>query len=437
MRLVLALPLLFGGTGCRVFAGKADYADYRQVRLASAAHDDTAKLAAMRRYVQAHPDGSWFDEVAAARARYDRASFEAGKTTRPGLERYLALFPDGAHAAQARSRLSAIDLLDQRRREAEARAAILAAEQLARQAELRRTWVSRFLAYWSQAFLGLTGWSRPIAEVAQHNAGFSRAFGAEPRPRCTEAECVKYYAASFGVPVPGGTRIERNVSLLLRLRLEQGALVRAELLLPERGFSRLYELEQRELIVDSDPEGRRRAADWAIARVLALWGEFASNATVEADYALAPIDQPALGPSGELIDTAAQDPSVPPNRLLQADTSMSRRSIEQLVQPSREPAADMVFGPMPVDRAGGAPAAPDMRMAPVAVPDPAQPGGASDTPAVAAAPALVVPPDVRAYRLGALRIVIFAAGSETSAPFDGVLIEPVSEPPRASRGARR
>ena len=249
----LALGLAALSGGCVLLASKADYADYRAVRLAS---DPGDRALAMRAYVDKHPSGQWHDEVAAARKSQELRAFESGKDTRLGLEHYLQAYPDGTFVAQAQSRLRAIALIEQQRRQAEIESQQLAAARKVRAQELRRTWLGRFLGYWIKTLVELKGWGEPIADVARQNPQFSRAFGALPRPRCTKDECVKYYTSSFAVPVPGGNRLERNLSLLLRLSLRAGKLERAELLLPERGFSRWYELEQRREVSSGERAAR-------------------------------------------------------------------------------------------------------------------------------------------------------------------------------------
>src|SRR4051812_23904047 len=98
--------------GCAVLVGKGDYADYREVRLAQSAPE---QLQAMQRYVARNPQGHYIAEVQRERGVRELPTFESGKSTRVGLERYLAAFPDGVFVAQARSRLSAIDLIEQQK----------------------------------------------------------------------------------------------------------------------------------------------------------------------------------------------------------------------------------------------------------------------------------------------------------------------------------
>jgi hypothetical protein len=451
----MAATLLVVLGGCAVLAPKAEYRDYRAVRLAS---DDSERLLAMQRYVARHPDGRWYDEVQGERARREQAVFEAGKSDRAGLVLYMSAFPDGSFAGQARSRLSAIALIEDRKRQEAALAVRMAQERKLRDAELTRTWVSRFLSYWARTLVQLQGWGTPIEQVARTNAEFSRAFGRAPRPRCTTDECVKYYESAYAVPVPGGTRIERAMNLVLRLRLAQGQLTRAELLLPSWGFSRWHELEERSVVVDGDPEARARAVQWAMTRVLAALDPIAKDRTALADYVLAEIGKPAIGPSGELLDTTAEDPGAPSNRI--SDTPGAAPSpepgIEELVKPTApEAAPDMELAPLRVGASGATAPPPELVLPPVAV---AQPGAAtpelvldpvavgsagSTTPAPAtpqptSAPAAPSPRELRAFQAGDLRIVIVAAGAGEGGPaYDALVIETVPPPATPKRAVDR
>jgi hypothetical protein len=173
--------------GCAAFAQKADYLDYRAVRTE---RDDDRRLLAMQRYVSRHRGGRWYDEVQAERSQRDRPQFAAGKSERAGLQLYLAAFPDGAFVGQAKSRLAAIDVIERRKHDEAVRAKRLADERKQQEAELSRTWVTRFFGYWVKTLVGLRDWGEPIERVARGNPDFSRAFGRPPRPRCTADECI-------------------------------------------------------------------------------------------------------------------------------------------------------------------------------------------------------------------------------------------------------
>lgn len=460
----IALALLLAASGCRVFAGKQDYADYRAVRLAQG---DEARLYALQNYAAQHPDGQWYSEVAIERSTREHETFERGKSTRAGLELYLKAYPDGTYAPQARSRLAAVELIERRKAEGAAQAQQLSAARKQREEELRRTWVTRFANYWTSTLLGLSAWGEPIPDVARKNAQFSRAFGAAPRPRCTADECVKYYTSRYAIPVPGGTRVERTLSMVLRLRMTDGKLQRAELLMPGHGFSRWFELEQRRSIAAGDAQGRTEAANWALASLKAGLGQTAELQPI-AQYALGPIVPPSIGPSGELIDTSAEDPSEPPKQLSGMDAPGSAADarqagaapdVEALVKPKADgQAPDMVFAPVGVTREGrtyevapeSAPSDPHagggdvMVMDAMAVP---KADGTSAPPAAASAPAPTgaaaepiateSPASVSAFNVRGFRVVLFAAAGGATAPaYDGVIIERASAaaPTQAKQG---
>jgi hypothetical protein len=451
-----ALVLLWLVSGCAILADKADYRDYRSVRLAV---DPEARAVAMHDYVQKHPSGHWHDSIQTERKNQELAAFDAGKDTRSGLQYYLRAYPDGTFVAQARSRLSAIGLIEQRRAQADREAAQLSAARKTRADELRRTWIGRFSNYWLKTLSELKGWGSPIPEVAAQNPQFSRAFGAQPRPRCTDSECIKYYTSPYAVPIPGGTRIERTLSLLLRLKMRAGKLERAELLLPERGFSRWYELENRKSIDDGSNEAREQAVSWAIERVLSGINELPGTLASATNPSLPAIDRPAVGPTGEEIDTSIEAPSDPQNRVsgednagigVAQDQHRAAPSVSDLVKPQAPVATpDMVIAPVAIDKQGQRveqakppvkPTAADsgetMLLGPVAVPKaegattaapestaPAADGGGNK-------PAAGVKPQTRGFTIPgagnqALRVTVFAAGSD-GLGYDGIVIERTS-----------
>jgi hypothetical protein len=443
---VIACALL---SGCAMFVSKDEYRDYRAVRLAP---DDSARLIALQRYASRHDSGLWADEVERERAARDMPVFESGKHTRAGLELYLKAFPDGTFASQARSRLTAIDAIEQRKKLEQEQHARFVAERKQRDEELRRTWVERFATYWVRTLATLEGLGTGIEDVAAKNADFSRAFGRSPRPRCSQTECVKSYESGYAVPVPGGTRIERAMRVQLRLHLKDGRLTRAELLMPSFGFSRWREVQERRAVIDADATDRSAAVSWAFERLSAgvqkaLEGK-GKKLTPEAGYVMAAIAPIQVETSFELTDTTAEDPSAPAQRVAGAAeggaATKPEPSVRELTQPKVEPSADMELAPMQIDASGRAVAAPqqaapaagvapaageEMVFEPMAVPPT---GGATQAPSAGATPApdapaqglTFAPPRVEAFRVGSLRVVIFAAAAAEQGPaYDGALIE--------------
>jgi hypothetical protein len=454
-------------SGCAVFAGKADYADYREIRLAP---DSEARAVAMQRYVERQPHGQWRAEIQSARSSQDVAAFEAGKDTRQGLEHYLRAFPDGQFVAQARGRLSAVALIEQRKLAADRQTQELAEARKQRTEELRRTWIGRFIGYWTQTLTGLKSWGEPIADVARANPQFSRAFAAQPRPRCTQDECLKYYTSQFAVPVPGGNRLERTLSLVLRLRLKGGKLERAELLLPEGGFARWYELENRRAVPEGDPAAREQVIAWAFERALPAVQALEGLTPIKTS-AVPVIDRPAIGPTGDLIDTSIEAPSDPQNRVSGQSDNVGigvnagvkpEPGVEDLVKPAEQGSPDMVFTPVGVGKQGQqvqvapAPRAPAadgggpgsqapgevMVIDPVAVPKPndessALPVATKPEPARPAEPvaAAASPGAVRGFQWQGLRISVFAASGGSG--YDGLIIERATGAPAKTRPAAK
>jgi len=147
----------------------------------------------------------------------------------------------------------------------------------AAQAEERRHWVSQATSFWARTLLGIRNYGQSIAQVARANPEFSAAFGQPPAPMCTPTHCLKHYHAHYAIPVPGATRIEREMQMFLRIRLENAHVERVEVLLPNMGFSRWYELENRTLVTDEDPAQRQQAMEWALQRLLPVITEAATG----------------------------------------------------------------------------------------------------------------------------------------------------------------
>ena len=431
----LGVSLLFvgGGLGCSVFASKDEYSAYRAVRVAP--HDD-ARLIAMGRYIQNHGTGVWSREIQAERARLEPEIWATRNTTRDGLEFYMAAFPDGPHAAMAQPRLAALQAVAGRRMTEEERQREIEAQRRAADEERRRTWNTRAMQFWMRTLLSVGNWGSPIAQVARQNRDFSRAFGANPQPRCSRDECIKFYQTAYSIPVPGSTRVDRTIDLMLRLRLRGGRLERGEMLLPNKGFSRWYEMENRTLVTDEDPTQRQQAIEWALARIVPIIREISPNAAT-LDVVPEPIDPPTI-----------RAPNMPDEG---ASTAPGEEAEPAAVAAVAEPAAAEPAAP-------AAPAAPDESAsvinsllnqaagpgatapaAPQASPTPATPQAQSEP----APETIVIPIAIQGFRVGDLRVVVFAASAEDyGTGYDGVFIErmpgasqPAPGPPAAQAAA--
>lgn len=293
------LALAAGLAGCAAFAGKTDYRDYRSV---VRSQTEQERLIAERDYLARNPSGQWAEEIRADRARLEPGLFEASKSTAGGLRWYLEVYPEGQFVAQAERRLAALSSVETSRQDEETNAAEVREERREEALERRRQWGTQAITFWTRTLLSVENWGAPIGEVAAGNQAFNESFGAAPRPRCNREECIKFYELDFAVPVPGRTRIERKLRILLRLRLNEGNLVRAEMLLPNRGFSRWFELENEEFIPDGDPESRQVSINWALERVIPVVREVTPTAAA-IDVVPEPIDPPTV--------TATEDEAAP------------------------------------------------------------------------------------------------------------------------------
>ncbi len=108
-RALLLASVLALGSGCTAgkafYAGASDFGAYRATRIADT---EEAHLAASGRYLREHPDGAYVEEVKADFAEREAAYYAACRRDADKLERYLELFPDGPHAAEAKSAVAAI-----------------------------------------------------------------------------------------------------------------------------------------------------------------------------------------------------------------------------------------------------------------------------------------------------------------------------------------
>jgi hypothetical protein len=447
------LALVLGGSllaasGCAILASKSEYAAYRAVRTAS---DDQARLLAEQAYMAAHPGGQWSKQVQEHRVEAEPAVWEAGKGTRDGLEFYLAAFPDGPHAAQARPRLAALMTVSGRREDEEARRRAVEAQRRAQQEEQRRTWTTRAVSYWTRTLIGLQGWGSPIPVVAQSNPAFSRAFGENPPPRCNADECIKFYRNAYAIPVPGATRIDRVIELVLRLKMPGGNVDRVELLLPNKGFSRWFEMENRTIVTDEDPTQRQQAIDWVVERLGPVLGE--AGAAQPTDGLTLDVFAPlAFTSTGEATGTgtpgsggadAADEPeSAPAAPAAPAPAAPEAGS----TAPAGGPDTTPTEGAAATSTEGATPSVDDLLAqhsggdASPATPPPAPPPAAVETP-TAPAEAPVPPRAVRVFTTSALRVVVFAAADDDyGAAYDGVYVErnrPAAAPSNAPAGPRR
>ncbi len=200
-----ALLLMLAGSGCgasgRLTADPTDYAQYRQVRVADSFE---RRLSAGWTYLRTQPQGRWRAEVEtwfrSAEERYLRRAW-----ARPSsLYGYLAVLPDGPHAAEVRARIFA---LEETARTAAIDESSLMRQERARQqrfdaAAQQRTAFRAALAGW----LTLLGGERlPGSASEQWSPEFSRRFfEIEPPGNCVEQRCQKTDRFEYQLPIPEG-----------------------------------------------------------------------------------------------------------------------------------------------------------------------------------------------------------------------------------------
>lgn len=396
----LGVGLGVAASGCSMFVSHEEIALYRRIRTTT---ESNARLVAMAEYATQYRDGAWISNIRAEREANEGQTWAANNNSAEGLAFYMQAYPDGVYVEQARARQTALQQVSTGREETEARQAELEAQQTQHQAEERRQWVTRAAQFWVRTLVGVRNYGSPIAQVARQNPEFSRAFGAAPAPQCTPTRCIKHYHAHYAVPVPGGNRLEREMHLVLRVGLEQGRVERIEVLLPNHGFSRWFELENRTIVIDEDPEARMAAIEWALQRLEPTLAEVATGARA-VDFIpepIAPVGQSSPLQSGE-ADTA---------------TSMD--------------GSDAPPTPTPTGGAGGGGAEVDSSLEQLmsgAVTEQQTQSGESTGEQVAEEQSVIYPLGLRALQRGTTRIVIFAAGDgDYGDAYDGFFVERVRD----------
>lgn len=375
--LLTLLGLVVALGGCAAVSSHEEYGAYRAVRRAESDRD---RLIAAQRYVERHPGGFWIDEVQAERRSREDQVWEASNATREGLEWYLQVYPDGEHVEQARPRLAALQTVGSRREQEEQRQADLTQQQRQQAEEAQRVWVTRAFQFWTRTLLSIRNYGSSIQRVAGANAEFSQAFGQQPEPICAPEYCIKHYGQRYHIPVRGGTRIDRQVDVFLRLNLDRGRMERAELILPNKGFSRWFEMENRTPVTDEDPEQREGAINWVLDRIQPIVQAIPGVERI--DFIPEPLAPLQVRSSGE----AAYQAPPSPGKQDYIDDLLGDSEAEDEEQPESPP--------------------PQAEVAP-------EPEGT-----------MVLPVGLLAWQVRNLRVVVFAAATDDyDRGYDGIFIE--------------
>ncbi|MDQ3036573.1 MAG: hypothetical protein M3Y87_29545 [Myxococcota bacterium] len=392
--LAVAGAMLGAVPGCATIATHEEYEAYRTLHQT---RDENARLEALARYAQQYPGGLWIEEVRRERESNEQTVWAGNNATREGLQLYLTVYPDGTYVEQAQQRLAALGVVGERREVEEEHVEELHQEQREQAAEERRLWVTRAVQFWTRTLLGIQNYGQTIAQVARANPEFSQAFGQVPAPLCTPQACIKHYHGHYAIPVPGATRIERELHVFLRIRLDRGRVTRVEVLMPNKGFSRWYELANRTLITDEDPEQRQHAIEWALGQLEPVIAEVARGARPIdiVPEPIEPISQAAQAASAAPEDSDTEvpgDPQPPPPAAGTPPPAAEEGGIDQLLE-----------------QAVGADGQQQQALPEEPPPDMS---------------ALVLPIGLRAIQRGNVRMVVFAAGDEDYAEaYDGFYIE--------------
>jgi hypothetical protein len=397
-RVALATAPVLVLASCAMFTSHEDVAMWRATRQNT---NEEERLSAIAEYAHTYPNGAFAPQAQAELAAHEENVWESGNATVEGLQYYLTTYPTGTYVAQATERLDALSTVSERRVVEETHVEDLEAARAAEVSESRRLWAGRAVEFWARTLLPVRNFGSPIAAVARANPDFSRAFGEEPAPLCTPTACIKHYHGHFAIPNPGGTRIERDMHLYLRLILgERGRVDRVEVLMPNKGFSRWYEMENRVLVTDEDPEQRQAAIEWVLGRLEPIIAELATGgrAIDVVPEAILPISAADRAASETAVD-AGDDraPAAPAEATAPA--------------PTTAPAETSEIDALLAAAAGGSS-------------DPAGGGGSTGPVEEEAAPLMVFPIALRAVALRNVQVVVFAAADEDyGEAYDGFYIE--------------
>jgi len=400
---------------CAAFASHDEYGAYRRARLAT---DERDRLIAMQEYAEHHPDGQWIAEIQGMRAAREDELWVRSASTREGLEWYLQVYPDGQYVAQARPRLAALQHVANTAADQAQAQRDLRERQAAEAAEARRTWVTRAVQYWTRTMVGLNGYGRSLGRIARSNPDFAQAFGREPAPVCAHNEyCIKHYGQLYHIPIPGATRVDNHIDVYLRISMDGGRVERAEILMPDKGFSRWYEMENRTLVTDEDPTQRFEAINWALERIQPIIVEVARGAR-QVDLIPDPVQPLQVHQEGQDTDTAPIAPDEAPT--------------EAEAPPAEEPPAETPVE-TPAEEAPEGSDEPDEFDALLSQASGADAEGETETEPEAAAveaetETLVLPIGLIAYEYRGLRITVLAAGAEDyGQAHDGIIIERIRD----------
>lgn len=252
-----------------VLADREDYAAYRRVRLAVSSAD---RLRAIRNYLQQEPHGRWALSLREELAGQEQALFGRRAERAAALRLYLELYPRGQHRSEAQAWLVAHGRSQLvRRREEQERARIADARPRRAQSEGSR-WLDEYLQTW------LLDWSRPLSSpraprgptveaLRTHWPVLASRLASPPQAVCDGDLCERRTVRPYVVPVPGGTRLERELVVAERWYTEGGVITRAELVIAPYGTCSWWQFALRQPCDADNPQDQQQAQAWAQQRV--------------------------------------------------------------------------------------------------------------------------------------------------------------------------
>lgn len=313
LRACLALSV----ASCAVVTSRDEYGAFRALRYE---RDPDRRLQLASAFQRNYPNSSFRSVISSELGTREQQFWDEHRATMEGLEAYLHSYPSGSHAGEARARMEAINAeRDAARREREEREAAerRRLEEERRAANERQRYFARttFL-YWLRQLGQLQGWGGTLREFGSANAQFSEAFGGAPQPQCRGRRCRKTYDVNFGVPVPGRTALQRQLSFSFDLiRRDAQHVDQSALLMQRRGLSSWYECESQSACDPNDAEQRANSVRWAMDQLRGIVAVAFPDARETPQSLVGPEPEMVGAEEEEAAQQAAPPPPIPPQPL--------------------------------------------------------------------------------------------------------------------------
>jgi PAS domain-containing protein len=304
----LMAAMALGSSGCASLTNVEELSLYRAIRYET---DNERRTHLGSEYVSRFPSGRFIEQMRTEVDQQDEQFWDERRSTLEGIQAYLAAYPSGRHAGEARARIGVYEQerLSRRQAEEEARRLRDRANQEALEARnaAARVFARDTITYWLRATGGINGWGRTLGEVSAANAEFATNYQGAPSPVCRGPRCRKSYQLDFFVRPANstGSGFPRRLQFTFDLsRGEGGRLSGYAFTFPNMGMATWYERETQTAVVPDQPATRDAAYQWALANLKGI------VATVFPDAREAPAS--LYGPEPELGGDVAEDPNAGP-----------------------------------------------------------------------------------------------------------------------------